>query len=252
MGDLILGDAIEEMAKLESERFECVFADYPFDQDRLEGYDDKHTSYREWTRRCIEQFYRLLKPGGNLVVLNTPVWTYASGADYLEAGFLFRSVVPLVRPGAFSVKNHLWFKHNVLAFLAKEHKDRWYQEGRLTDVWDDLRYQAGFTSPFGRHPQAVNEDVVERALRLVTQEGDEVLDPFMGSGTTAAVCIRLDRRWVGIDNDPAHIQIAEWRIARAERDRHVLKTWRIDPSRTGVGAYGRSSAEALGGQREED
>lgn len=49
-------------------------------------------------------------------------------------------------------------------------------------------------------------------IRLFTKPGDVVLDPFMGSGTTAVACRRLDRRYVGIELDPKYIQIAQQRL----------------------------------------
>lgn len=44
-------------------------------------------------------------------------------------------------------------------------------------------------------------------LRLFTQEGDMVLDPFLGSGTTAVACVQSDRRYLGIEIDPKYIEI---------------------------------------------
>ena len=52
-------------------------------------------------------------------------------------------------------------------------------------------------------------------IRLFTQAGDVVLDPFMGSGTTAVACMELDRRYVGVEIDPQYIQIASERIKQA-------------------------------------
>ena len=49
-------------------------------------------------------------------------------------------------------------------------------------------------------------------IRLFTEPGDIVLDPFMGSGTTAVACMQLDRRYVGIEADPQYIAIAEQRV----------------------------------------
>ena len=46
----------------------------------------------------------------------------------------------------------------------------------------------------------------------MTKEGDIVLDPFIGSGTTAVVCERLNRRWIGIEINPEYCEIAKQRI----------------------------------------
>jgi site-specific DNA-methyltransferase (adenine-specific) len=58
-------------------------------------------------------------------------------------------------------------------------------------------------------------DLPGRLIRLYTYRGDVVLDPFMGSGTTAVAAVRNDRRYVGFEMDPAYVALAEERIAAA-------------------------------------
>jgi site-specific DNA-methyltransferase (adenine-specific) len=63
--------------------------------------------------------------------------------------------------------------------------------------------------------------LVERCLLAATPENALVLDPFLGSGTTAIACLRQHRHCVGIELDPAFIQLAIERI-QAERGDHPL------------------------------
>ncbi|GBC97192.1 Modification methylase PvuII [bacterium HR16] len=51
-------------------------------------------------------------------------------------------------------------------------------------------------------------------IKLFTEPGDIVLDPFMGSGTTAVACIRLDRRYIGFEWNPEYVQVARQRVAK--------------------------------------
>ena len=53
-------------------------------------------------------------------------------------------------------------------------------------------------------------------IKLFTQPGDVVLDPFMGSGTTALACVQLDRVYVGMEQDAGHVAVAQERLRRAE------------------------------------
>lgn len=64
------------------------------------------------------------------------------------------------------------------------------------------------------HPAAFPEWLPEFFIKLFTQPGDVVLDPFIGSGTTAVPARRLGRRFVGIDKEPAYIKIARERVRR--------------------------------------
>ncbi len=73
----------------------------------------------------------------------------------------------------------------------------------LTNVWDDVPFQGiaregGVTFERNKKP----ERLIERILLLSTEPGDWVLDPFLGSGTTAAVAEKMGRRWVGVEQQP--------------------------------------------------
>ena len=65
------------------------------------------------------------------------------------------------------------------------------------------------------HPAPFPIDLPARLMRLYTYRGDVVLDPFMGSGTTAVAAVRNDRRYLGFEMDPAYVELAERRIATA-------------------------------------
>ncbi|HEX7168609.1 MAG TPA: site-specific DNA-methyltransferase [Acidimicrobiales bacterium] len=63
------------------------------------------------------------------------------------------------------------------------------------------------------HPAPFPVELPARLIELYTFAGDVVLDPFMGSGTTAVAAVRTGRRYVGYDTDPSYVQAARARIA---------------------------------------
>jgi len=63
-----------------------------------------------------------------------------------------------------------------------------------------------------KHPTVKPIKLMEYLIKLVTKEGATVLDPFLGSGTTAVACVKLNRLWIGIEKEPEYIKIAEARI----------------------------------------
>lgn len=65
-----------------------------------------------------------------------------------------------------------------------------------------------------RHEAEFPEELAERVVRLFSPVGGLVLDPFVGSGTTCVAARRLGRRWLGIDNDPASVEVARKRISQ--------------------------------------
>lgn len=56
---------------------------------------------------------------------------------------------------------------------------------------------------------------MERLLKIHSKFGDTVLDPFLGSGTTAVACINLNRNFIGIEKEPKYVEIANKRIEQA-------------------------------------
>jgi site-specific DNA-methyltransferase (adenine-specific) len=86
----------------------------------------------------------------------------------------------------------------------------------LSDVWE-----IGVIAPQGKertgYPTQKPEALLERVIKAASNEGDTVLDPFCGSGTTPAVAERLHRKWIAIDRSPEAIGVVERRLAvRAE------------------------------------
>jgi DNA modification methylase len=86
----------------------------------------------------------------------------------------------------------------------------------MGDVWD-----IGIVAPVSRertgYPTQKPETLLERLVSACTDPDDLVLDPYLGSGTTAAVCARLGRRFVGIDENAGAVAIARDRLAAAGR-----------------------------------
>jgi len=62
------------------------------------------------------------------------------------------------------------------------------------------------------HPTVKPLSLMEYLIKLVTRENAIVLDPFLGSGTTAIACVKLNRQFIGIEKEAEYIKIAEARI----------------------------------------
>jgi adenine-specific DNA-methyltransferase len=124
-------------------------------------------------------------------------------------------VLRLSRPGHADL---LLFNGNRVLFLGKkviETASGPQLVEPLTNVWDDVPFQGiakegGVVFPRNKKP----ERLIERVLSLSTSAGDWVLDPFVGSGTTAAVAEKMGRRWIGIDDGEVLKSLAIPRLTR--------------------------------------
>ncbi|HEX3462157.1 MAG TPA: site-specific DNA-methyltransferase [Acidimicrobiales bacterium] len=92
-----------------------------------------------------------------------------------------------------------------------------YQRSISTDEFLDATLDLWHIRPESarrvHHPAPFPVELPQRLIELYTFKDDLVLDPFLGSGTTAVAAVRTDRRYVGYDTDPAYIELAKARVA---------------------------------------
>jgi DNA modification methylase len=107
-----------------------------------------------------------------------------------------------------------------------------FTKGKTTEKWRGGGDQENFfASPFVSgsekedHPTQKPLKLFEKLVTLFTDEGDVVLDPFVGSGTTAEAAERNGRTCVGIEKEPEHVKTAEKRMREAESKRQNLEKW---------------------------
>ena len=110
---------------------------------------------------------------------------------FLRKGGEYRSVDPLKR---------------ALSMLTKEEMQGW-----LRSVWADIR---GASTRDG-HPAPYPVELAERLIKLFSFAGDTVLDPFMGTGSTAIAALGTGRNSVGVEIEPTYLRIAQARLQKA-------------------------------------
>jgi len=96
--------------------------------------------------------------------------------------------------------------HDNLSKIRMGKPEKFYDKG-YTTVW-----QINPSKNEG-HVCTFPEELVERCILSTTDEGDTVIDPFMGVGTTGVVCKRLNRKFIGIEKDKEYFKIAKERLS---------------------------------------
>jgi site-specific DNA-methyltransferase (adenine-specific) len=85
----------------------------------------------------------------------------------------------------------------------------------VSDVWTDI-HRIRHKIRRDEHPCQLPEPLLERLILMCTDEGDIVLDPFVGTGTTAVAAKKLGRRFIAIDLDPKYVAIAQRKLERVQ------------------------------------
>lgn len=89
----------------------------------------------------------------------------------------------------------------------------------VDDVWEDISSLQGNPEEALGYPTQKPEALLERIIKASSNEGDWVLDPFCGCGTTVSVAEQLDRNWVGIDITALAINLIKHRLQKQFRDK---------------------------------
>ncbi|GHV78251.1 hypothetical protein AGMMS49944_00420 [Spirochaetia bacterium] len=91
------------------------------------------------------------------------------------------------------------------------------QKGQLLgNIWTDIQNVQGSSKERIGYPTQKPEALLERIIKMASNEGDTVLDPFMGGGTTIAVAEKLNRQWIGIDQSAMAVKVTELRLQKQQ------------------------------------
>lgn len=208
--------------------------------------------YQAWVESWLKPLIRLLKPTASLYVCAD--WQ-SSTAIYplLEAYFNVRNRITWEREKGRGAKANwknasedIWFctvsetytfnvdavklKRRVIAPYRdrngspKDWQDTHKGRFRLThpsNLWTDISVPFWSMPENTDHPTQKPEKLIAKLLLASSAQGDTVLDPFLGSGTTSVVAKKLDRHYIGIECNEDYCCLAEKRLDLAERDRRI-------------------------------
>lgn len=229
-------DCIEVLKKLKPNSVDLIFADPPYflsnggksihsgkvvsvnkgEWDKKENYEDTILFTKNWINGC----FKVLKFGGSIWVSGTVhnIFEVKNALD--EAGFKIINIVVWHKsdPPPLIYKNKLRFSYELIIWASKGFKHIFNYEymfkinnGELEDVWTIPAVQMN-EKKFGYHPTQKPEELLERIIKSSSNEGDTILDPFMGSGTTCYVAKKLNRKYIGIEKDKKFFNISKRRI----------------------------------------
>jgi modification methylase len=246
-GRILIGDCIAEMARLPADSVDLIFADAPYnlqlqgelkrpDDSRVDAVDDdwdkfaSFASYDDFTRAWLIACRRVMKPAATLWVIGSYHNIFRIGAMLQNLGFwilndvIWRKSNPMPNFRGRRFTN----AHETLIWAARDAGTKGYTFNyeALKAGNDDVQPRSDWTlalctgaerlkGEHGRklHPTQKPEALLARVLLASSRPGDLVLDPFCGTGTTAAVAKRLGRRFIGIERAVGYAQAAQERLA---------------------------------------
>ena len=254
---IINGDCIEELKKIPDKSFDLIFADPPYnlqigkklcrpDNSKVNGVKDKWDRFKnfehydifckEWLGECK----RVLKDNG-------AIWIIGSYHNIFRIGYHIQNM------GYWILNDVIWKKnnpmpnfrgtrftnaHETLIWASKNKNSKYtFNYQSLKCLNDDLQMRSDWTLPICNGSERIKKDgkkvhstqkpesLLHRILLASTNKGDFVLDPFLGSGTTAVVAKKMGRNYFGIEKEKKYFKVAKQRLEKTIKIKdHYLDT----------------------------
>jgi site-specific DNA-methyltransferase (adenine-specific) len=229
---IICGDAVKEMRRLPDESVDLVVTSPPYNLKNSTGngmkdgrggkwssaalingyakHDDNmpHEEYVDWQRACLTEMFRLIKPDG--AIFYNHKWRVQNGLlqdrHDIVNGFPVRQIIIWRRKGGINFNAGYFLPtYEVIYLIAKADFTLAPKANAVGDVWEFTQETSN------EHPAPFPVGLIERIIGSTTAE--IVLDPFMGSGTTAVAAKNLGRHFVGIELSADYCKSARKRLA---------------------------------------
>lgn len=176
-----------------------------------DGYDDcmPQREYNEWQRECLSEMWRVLKPNG--AIFYNHKWRVQGGVlqdrHEIVRDLPVRQVIIWARSGGINFNPGYFVPtYEVIYLIAKPKFTLTKGANRFGDVW---KIKQEHDNP---HPAPFPLELASRCVASVPKSVGLILDPFMGSGTTAIAAIQNGREWLGIEKSATYARMARARI----------------------------------------
>ena len=241
---IINGDSLKELKKIPDETFDLIFADPPYnlqlkkelsrpDRSKVSAVDDKwdqfesFKTYDEFTFDWLKECKRILKKNGTIWVIGSYHNIFRVGATIQDLGFwILNDVIwnknnpmPNFRGTRFTNA------HETLIWASKSEGSKYtFNYQSLKCLNDDLQMRSTWNLPIcngkerlkdnGKkvHSTQKPESLMHRIILASSNKNDFILDPFLGSGTTAVVSKKLGRNYFGIEKEKYYFDATKKRL----------------------------------------
>jgi site-specific DNA-methyltransferase (adenine-specific) len=246
--ELILGDCLQVMRTLEAGSVDAVITDPPYGTTQL-SFDKVGIDWASYWSATFEAIHDRATVAmfaqqpfaTDLIVSNRKyfryelIWCKTMGQGFLSANkqplraheniLIFTPTFPDNKKGAKTTTyNPQWWYDR--PYTRKHprgirHYNHPLDMSKPTEHADGRRYPLSWQivsngNNNNVHPTQKPLELVEYLVKMYTNPGDTVLDPFMGSGTTAVACVQAGRNFIGIEIDPVYFATAQRRIEAAQ------------------------------------
>jgi len=215
---VITGDAMETLKKFPDEPIDMVMTDPP--------YGIKKAEWDVFEPKILDEIKRVLKDGCALFM-----WFSQYRIGYLQKEisdrFNLKNIIVEQKKNMVVTtwdKEKLQIQWEPIFYAIKGKparieitKRKFETKTAAGDVWATVTPQSNFKGDLRKqHPCQKSVSICKRALGLQSDPGDLILDCYCGSGTVLVACKEFNRRYIGIENNPEYVAMAERRLKNTQ------------------------------------
>ena len=238
------GDCVELLKQIPDNSIDLIFADPPYNlqlngdlfrpnQTKVDAVNDSWDKfesmeiYDKFTNAWLKECHRILKDTGTIWVIGTYHNIFRVGASLQDLGFWMLNDVVWIKSNPMPNFKGTRFNnaHETLLWATKSEKSKYtFHYHSMKTMNEDLQMRSDWTIPIcqGEERIKVNgqkahstqkpEELLYRVILSTSNVGDVILDPFSGSGTTAAVAKKLGRNFIAFEREQFYIDVANNRL----------------------------------------
>lgn len=254
------GDCIELLKKIPDNSIDLIFADPPYNlqlngelfrpnQTKVDAVNDawdkfeSKEEYDKFTALWMKECHRVLKNTGSFWVIGTYHNIFRVGAILQNIGFWILNDIIWIKKNPMPNFKGTRFNnaHETLIWATKSKTSKYTFHYHSMKVWnDDVQMRSDWYIPICQGDERIKvngqkahstQKPAELLLRIIlstSNPNDIVLDPFSGSGTTAAVAKRLGRRYIAFEKEEFYIKIANDRLNKIKPIENPLLEYKIE------------------------
>lgn len=231
---IVNGDCLEVLKTIPDESVDCILTDPPYNlglfmhnrntnlakmrdnQFAYAGWDN--IEYEEWCsnmREFFKECSRILKPKGTLISFMSIIKVESFIRFAEEVGFYYKTTGIWHKKNPMPRNMNLQFVNSTeswVYFINRGTSGTFHNNGKVVHDYLESSVTPLSEKKHGKHPTQKPLSIMKQLINLTTNEGDIVLDPFMGSGSSCVAAALLNRNFIGIELNESYFDITSKRL----------------------------------------
>lgn len=230
------GDALSLLKEIEDDTVDLILTDPPYNlgkfmhdratnmgklrKNHFSATNWDHLTYENWVDKMdnfLKESSRIIKKGGSMIIFMSLMKVESIIKLAEKNGFYYKTTGIWHKKNPIPRNMNLHFVNSTEGWIYFTYKNKtgtFNNKGKMYHDFFETGLTPGLEKKFGGHPTQKPENLIRAMMELLSNKGEVILDPFMGSGTTGKVAKDLRRKFFGIELSKKYFDISKNRILK--------------------------------------